>query len=502
MAFTSYDPSVHSHANLLSALVGSGVGLNVDSQSMKVSYGRAQTFSFASGTSALETSSLSFYNGSLSALNIGSGLLLSTGSAVPPLKNTMSDYTGIFKAATANTQVDAQMQSVVNSAFNLAGKITESTSVEFKFEITDKNVKGIRFELVFGSEEYPEYQDSSFVDIAAVFVNNINYALFNQQEKQPLSVLTRNIESGNFRDNQNGSLNIEYNGVSNVLTVVAPVVQGTNTIKIGVADTGDEDLDSALFVSGIRAVDFAGFGLAPVIEVGKDNAGTGVVNQLADTAGNQVYSFAKNSKGIVTFGPKSATGGNAGGGDDVVLGGGGFVTVKFDMPLKDIASYELLNNGISVQTPNGSKVLNEIARIALQDALFAMDTQKGNNTWNAYALLKAGFGQTPSTSLLSQWVKVADQNNDQASLANKIINHYAPGIASKDFVQYLYKTLVGQQPTESEVNHWSNQIGQGKTFNTQGDLLSYAANQEDFNNMAAITGQPQQLDLLQFANSL
>jgi hypothetical protein len=35
MAFTSYDPSVHSQDNLLNALIGSGVGLNVDPQSMK-----------------------------------------------------------------------------------------------------------------------------------------------------------------------------------------------------------------------------------------------------------------------------------------------------------------------------------------------------------------------------------------------------------------------------------------------------------------------------------
>lgn len=502
MAFTSYDPSVHSQANVLSALVGSGVGLNVDAQSIKVSYGRVQTYSFFPSTSAPETSSLSFYNGALAGLNIGSGLLLSTGSAVPPLKNTMADYTGVFKNASANTQVDAQMQSVVNNAFSEAGPITESTSVEFKFEITDKNVKGIRFELVFASEEFPEYQDSSFVDIAAVFVNNVNYALFNQQEKQPLSVLTRNIESGNFRDNQNGNLNIEYNGVSNVLTVVAPVVQGTNTIKIGVADTGDEDLDSALFVSGIRAVDFAGFGLAPVIEVGQSNAGTGVVNQLADAPGNQIYSFAKNSKGIVTFGPKSATSASAGGGDDVVLGGGGFVTVKFDMPIKDIASFELLNNGISVQTPNGAKVLNEIARIALQDALYAMDTQKGNNTWNAFALLKAGFGQAPSTHLLSQWVKVADQKNDPASLANEIISHYAPGIASSDLVRYLYGTLVGVQASDDQVNNLVSQIGVGKTFSTQGDLLNYAANLETLNDMVSVTGLPQKLDLLQFTELL
>ena len=50
---------------------------------------------------------------------------------------------------------------------------------------------GIAFDMVFGSEEFPEWVDQ-FVDCAIVVVNGVNYALFDHEPLSPLSVIGSN----------------------------------------------------------------------------------------------------------------------------------------------------------------------------------------------------------------------------------------------------------------------------------------------------------------------
>jgi hypothetical protein len=106
------------------------------------------------------------------------------------------------------------------------------------------------FDIVFGSEEYPEWSNSTFVDIAAVMVNGKNAAFFGGDAKKPLSVLDQNL--GYFQDNTGGAIQFEYDGISNKLTVIAKVKEGVNDIKIAIADTGDSNYDSGIFIANVR----------------------------------------------------------------------------------------------------------------------------------------------------------------------------------------------------------------------------------------------------------
>jgi VCBS repeat-containing protein len=178
-----------------------------------------------------------------------------------------------YSVAIAPDGVDAGDDDL-EAALSLAGTPAETkdaTYLEFSFNVTDPNIKSITFDLVSGSDEFPQYIDD-FVDIAGVFVNDVNYALFDNDPTRPLSVLQRNIASGHFINNTgepgpagftgpSASLPIEYNGVSVPLSIVAPVRLGLNTIKIAIADTGDEGLDSGLFVSNLRSSTETGGGI-------------------------------------------------------------------------------------------------------------------------------------------------------------------------------------------------------------------------------------------------
>ena len=172
------------------------------------------------------------------------GILLTTGFGKPAQKNTVSNFT-----VQNNTPGDDDLGAIIQNAFSTAGVTADASVLEFKINV-DPGVKTVVFEVIFGSDEFPEWSNTKFVDIAAIMVNGKNAAFFGGDTKKPLSVLDANKDY--FQDNTTKGLPIEYDGISNKLTVVAPVHEGVNTIKIAIADTGDVSLDSGIFVSNMR----------------------------------------------------------------------------------------------------------------------------------------------------------------------------------------------------------------------------------------------------------
>jgi len=251
----------------------------------------------------------SFYNGSLAPLGIGSGILLTSGDGTPPLTNTSSSYTVSHGLAG-----DADLDVVAANAFGGAGTTQDANLLEFCFHIEDPEVQSVTFDLVFGSDEFPEFSNTSYVDVAGVFVNGQNYAYFNNDVTQPLSVINNNL--GEFRDNTTGTLPIEYDGVSKPLNIFAPVNLGTNTIKIAVADTGDTIYDSALLISNLAT--------------STKNANSGLFVNISGTEsddeliGSETNEFIDAGAGNDTINPGL---GNdivdAGEGDDTIFGGEG-----------------------------------------------------------------------------------------------------------------------------------------------------------------------------------
>ncbi|MDE2619982.1 MAG: choice-of-anchor L domain-containing protein, partial [Sphingomonadales bacterium] len=202
----------------LSALAGSLLGGNSGIQ-------------IVGGSVSLSASALSavnYYDGSLSALGIGAGLLLTSGTA-PGTSNTVGWF------GQDNTQYapdgtplnfnngDADIDAVVNTVFQTQSY--DATTLSFNFTVSDPAATSISFDLVFGSDEYPEWVDQ-FVDCAVIMVNGVNYAYFNHDPTAPLSVIGPNLAAGYFQDNAGNVLPIEYDGVSHVLKIVAPIKPG------------------------------------------------------------------------------------------------------------------------------------------------------------------------------------------------------------------------------------------------------------------------------------
>jgi hypothetical protein len=182
-------------------------------------------------------------------------------------------------------------------------------------------------------------------------------------------------------------------------------------------------------------------------------------------------------------------------GNDSLDGGDGTDTAVIETSVSGVQSYSIGNGGATVTTSLGTDTLVNIERVQFSDALFALDTNPGGHVWEAAALFHAGFGVLPGMEDLSHWTAQADQSSSMGDLAQKMIDSYAPGVSSSDLVAYLYQQLTHQTPTADVVQSYVNQIGPGKTFATQGELLAYAANLSvNTDGIASIVGTVQQLD--------
>lgn len=145
-----------------------------------------------------------------------------------------------------------------------------STSLKFDF-VT--NTGSVFFNYVFGSEEYNEFVGSGFNDFFQLLLNGSNIATI------PLGggpVTINNVNCGSnstfYRSNSSGpcldqGLDIQYDGLTTVLTASAFGLSGTNSFEFLIQDVGDDGYDSGVFV---RGASFGGTdpGTSPVPEPG------------------------------------------------------------------------------------------------------------------------------------------------------------------------------------------------------------------------------------------
>lgn len=243
--FTLYDSELDSPAFLLEQMSGNTSGIVIDEESLRY-IGADRATSYFSEVDLGNNATLA-----------SSGILLTSGSGAPALENTEGGYTIIL-----GEPGDAELDQLAQDAFEFAGMTYDASILEFSFTVTDPGVQSISFDLLFGSEEFPEFIDSTFVDIASVIVNGQNYAFLDGDPNKPLSIVGATVDDGRFIDNTQGILPIEYNGMTPRLTVTVPLDDDTTTydVRLAVADTGDEILDSGLFISNFQTLgtDFGG----------------------------------------------------------------------------------------------------------------------------------------------------------------------------------------------------------------------------------------------------
>lgn len=195
-------------------------------------------------------------------LGMEKGLLLTTGSA----QNVANPGT-FFSSFPTGTPGDADLDylSSINGNNSLSN---DACVVELDvFASTDE----ITFEYVFGSEEYPEWVNTTFNDIFAFLVsgpgitgdpniaNQDNVATLPDGTFIQINSVNDALNWQYYRDNQTGpsvtydGLTSDSIGVKKSLTAkISTIPCNTYHLKFAIADRGDTAFDSGVFISDIK----------------------------------------------------------------------------------------------------------------------------------------------------------------------------------------------------------------------------------------------------------
>lgn len=214
------------------------------------------------------------FNGNPSAIGIDSGIVLSSGRVV---NNGgafgVANPVGTFASTSWNNPGDPDLNTILaNSGSNIT--TNDACVLEFDFIPSGDTVK---FDYVFGSEEYPEYACGSVNDAFGFVISGpglpagINNMALVPGTNIPISINSVNMapagmlfgQIGNcnamgagspfamyYVDNQGaGGQHIVYDGFTTVLQAISPVIPcNTYHLKIAIADGGDWSYDSGVFI--------------------------------------------------------------------------------------------------------------------------------------------------------------------------------------------------------------------------------------------------------------
>lgn len=205
-----------------------------------------------------------FFNKAASNFPFDSGIILSTGFATAAGNSVIS--TPLNQGSTS-WGTDADLESILGIS-----NTTNATSIEF--EITSV-VDQLNFEFIFASEEYalPDYICTN-TDSFAILIKEVNNSTYTNiatvGDNNFVSPATIHSEIFGFCSAVNGDLfenysvgDTNFNGRSIVLSASAAVLPFTTyQVKLVIADGGDKNYDSAVFLKTIQA--------EPSLELGQD----------------------------------------------------------------------------------------------------------------------------------------------------------------------------------------------------------------------------------------
>ena len=145
------------------------------------------------------------------------------------------------------------------------------TTTSLRFDFTSATGE-LFFRYVFGSEEYTQYVNSSFNDEFQLLLNGVNIAVLpGGAGVVSINNVNCTANSSFYRNNVDGeanqppgcvnqNLDVQYDGLTTVLTASALLNAGVNTFEFLIFDRGDSALDSGVF---IQAGSFTGINETP-----------------------------------------------------------------------------------------------------------------------------------------------------------------------------------------------------------------------------------------------
>jgi PKD repeat protein len=212
------------------------------------------------------------------------GLLLTNGSVyVAPGPNN-STGAGVDNGLPGDTDLDALVPGYTTY---------DASIIEFDFSSASDTI--IASDIIFASEEYPEFVGSSYNDVFGFYISGPgitgteNLAII-PNTSDPISVnsVNPNQNSSYYNDNTNG-ITYQYDGRTSVISLRHSITPGaTYHFKIAIADAGDHVYDSGVL---IKAGSFNGNAQTPVADFTSNETSNLVVNFTNTSVNSNVYGW-------------------------------------------------------------------------------------------------------------------------------------------------------------------------------------------------------------------
>jgi PEP-CTERM motif-containing protein len=220
--------TTNTNAMDLATAVSNGAGLVVTGATLS---GQSSGTAVSSGT----------YLNAAGTYNVGPGSVLSSGNVADynTGPNTRTNNVTFFDASATAAQ-EALLDPITGGTFNHF----DVTQLDINFTSSTGQVF---FNVVFGSEEFNEFVGTPFIDAFGIYLNGTNIAFLNGQ---PINI---NHPAMQFLSGT------ELDGI--LVPVGNPVVQfsgttipGINTLTFIVADSGDDNYDTTVFISSLGGI--------------------------------------------------------------------------------------------------------------------------------------------------------------------------------------------------------------------------------------------------------
>lgn len=240
-------------------------------------------------------------------VSFNSGVILSSGDIANVVGPNKSDgITGDMAGSN-----DADLDALIKDTQTVNPVTYDAASLEFDFVPTADKVY---FTYVFGSDEYLEWVNL-FNDVFGFYINGQNCATVGTSQAISIDTINDQVNPSLFRDNSyssppNQPLNIEMDGLSVELICEATVIPNqTNHIKLAIADTSDQILDSVVM---LKAGSFS-INRPESCNDGSDNDDDSFVDMSDDDCTNSTTPAPPGQSGVGSGGDAPAFTGNSNG---------------------------------------------------------------------------------------------------------------------------------------------------------------------------------------------
>ncbi|HEY1038871.1 MAG TPA: choice-of-anchor L domain-containing protein [Bacteroidia bacterium] len=256
------------------------------------------------------------------SLGFPNGVLMTTGNALTGTTEGPEGPNGFMDISTDHFGAgDADLATFSGEDID---DLNDAAVLEFDFIPQSDTIK---FRYIFSSEEYNTYVGTSYNDVFAFILSGVSTPLTATNlaivPGTSLPVAIGNINNGSggfgpctncqyFRDNENGGIDVAYNGLTTTLTAIHHVICGeTYHIKMVIADVADGTLDSGVFLEAGSFTSSSPFTLASSV-----NGTVGVTNAIEGCDNLQVSFVRPTAETGTTASFNIGVGGTATGGSD------------------------------------------------------------------------------------------------------------------------------------------------------------------------------------------